>query len=141
MVSDEVTPSTREPMNQLIEKTAPRTSDRRAAARYQPAFGTTCRLGSVTARRAVGLVWDLSTSGVSILMADPPEGGTILPAELAFEGASTTLSISLQVVHVRSVSTGDYFVGARFTRPLSPAEMAPFVTPALGTPLPAGKAS
>lgn len=128
-------------MNQLLGSIPVRPSDRRGAARYQPAFGTVCRLGAVNTRRVTALVWDLSATGVSMLMSDPPEEGSVFAAELAAEMGDERLSVTLEVVHARPVSTGDYFIGARFARPLSRGEMEPFITPQLGAPLPVGNAS
>src|SRR5205807_2825510 len=58
----------------------PPMTDRRAAPRFRPAHGTVCRLDAT-----VGLVWDLSTSGVSILVADPPKPGEYVAGELTGE--------------------------------------------------------
>src|SRR5262249_33400622 len=112
----------------------PPPTDRRRAVRFQPAFGTICRFRD--AGPDAGLVWDLSATGVGMLLADPPPPGTILAAELTTERA--TLPISLRAVHVRPVATGDYFLGAQFVRPLTPEEVRPFVTPVPGNPFPRG---
>lgn len=115
-------------------------ADRRVAPRFQPAFGTVCRLAA--ADPLIGLVWNLSASGVSMLLADPPGPGTELPAELALEGRDAGLAVRLRVVHVRPVSTGDFLLGGRFGRPLTDDELAQFLTPPPrepgdGPPLPA----
>ena len=127
-------------MNQFLGSIPARTADRRGATRFQPAFGAVCRLGAVDTRRATALVWDLSATGVSMLMSDPPEKGTVWTAELVLEGGADRLAVTLEVVHVRRVSTGDYFIGARFDRPLSRHEMEPFVTPQPGARLPVASA-
>ena len=60
------------------------TTERRVAARLQPAFRTICRLNRLDAGHStIGLVWDLSETGVSMLMADPPKPGVELSGELA----------------------------------------------------------
>ncbi|AWM36328.1 hypothetical protein GobsT_58810 [Gemmata obscuriglobus] len=128
-------------MNQLLDAVPTRAHERRRSARFQPAFGTVCRVGPANARRTSGLVWDLSATGVSMLMADPPAEGELVPAELVMEVGTERLTVELIVVHVRPVSTGDYFVGARFERSLSADEMAPFVTPDASRPLPAAPLS
>jgi hypothetical protein len=70
-----------------------------------------------------------------MLLAEPPQAGATLAVELVADRA--VLPISVRVVHVRLVSTGDYFLGAQFVRPLTPQEVQPFVTPAPGHPFPA----
>ena len=78
---------------------------------------------------AVGLVWNISASGVSMLLADPPGPGEELTGELTAGAAVEGLPVAVRVVHVRPVPTGDYFLGARFARPLSPEELRPFLAP------------
>jgi hypothetical protein len=99
-------------------------TDRRAAPRFRPAHGTVCRLEA-----AVGLVWDLSRTGVSMLVTDPPAPGSILAGELTGEDVVVGLPVLLQAVHVRKAATGDYILGAQFVRPLTESELAPFLTP------------
>ncbi|MBA4066862.1 MAG: PilZ domain-containing protein [Isosphaera sp.] len=106
----------------------PAPANRRAAPRFQPAFGTvyTFRRGDAY---AVGLVWNISVSGVSMLLADPPEPGEEVSGELTAGAADAGLPVAVRVVHVRRVPTGDYFLGAKFARPLSPEELRPFLAP------------
>lgn len=113
--------------------------DRRAAARFQPAFGTVVRLGPSGTRRALGLVWDVSATGLSLLTAAPLEPGERYQAELAAEDGAT-VAVELDVAHARAVSTGDFFVGARFARPLPAKHLVPFVAPALADRQPAARA-
>lgn len=99
------------------------TAERRQAVRFRPAFSTVCHFRA----GGMGLVWDLSASGLGLLTAAPPAPGALVPVEL--ENDATSLLISVRVVHVRQLGGGDYFVGARFVRPLTTAEVSPFVTP------------
>jgi hypothetical protein len=99
--------------------------DRRLAPRFQPAFGTVCRFDRDHPR--VGLVWNLSRTGISMLLADPPAAGTRVAGELTAEGSAIGLPVTLHVVHVRPVDTGDYLLGAKFDQPLEPEEMRPFL--------------
>jgi hypothetical protein len=104
--------------------------DRRIAPRFQPAFGTIYRFKqSNNDNHAVGLVWNISQTGVSMLLADPPERGGIVPGELTTESGGSALRIEVRVVHVRPLSTGDYLLGAQFSRPLDDEEMKQFLTP------------
>lgn len=103
-------------------------AERRAAPRFRPAFGTVCRLGPAWPR--VGLVWDISETGVCMLLGDPPAAGGEIDAVLAADGSEAGVSVRLKVAHVQEVATGDYLLGARFARPLAPDQLAPFVAPA-----------
>jgi PilZ domain len=108
--------------------TLPASSERRIAPRFQPCFGTICRFaGAPEERPIIGLVWNISESGVSMLMSDPPETGAKLSAELTKEISGKGMPISLRVVHVRPMQTGDFFLGARFERPLDMDEIRPFL--------------
>ena len=101
----------------------PRTDvERRAGRRLRPTFGTTCRIAS-----SHGLVWDMSSVGVGLLLPFAPTPGETLPVELLADAAPRPLAIQVRVAHVRALSTGDHFVGARFVRPLAEAEVAPFL--------------
>ena len=106
-------------------------NERRVAPRFQPALGTLCRLDHLNrfGKPTVGLVWDISTSGVSMLLADPPKVGEVVAAELVTESGGPAFRISLKVVHVRAVPTGDYFLGAQFVRSLEAGEIARFLAP------------
>ena len=109
---------------------APPVTDRRGATRFRPALGTVCRLGPAWPR--VGLVWDLSETGLSALFGDPPPAGAELAAVLDAGDGAGGLPVTLRVVHVREAATGDYVLGARFARPLAAAELRPFLAPAAG---------
>ena len=102
--------------------------DRRAAPRFRPAHGTVCRLDRGP-KPAVGLVADLSATGVSMWIASPPEPGEYVAGELTGEADAVGLPVLLRVVHVRLGSTGDFVLGAQFARPLTEAELAPFLAP------------
>jgi len=103
--------------------------DRRRAARFRPTFGTLCRFRRCgeSGEERVGLVWNISESGMSMLMADPPERGTELDAELMTESGEARLPIKLLVVHIREMPHGDYFMGAQVDRPLCVEELEQFL--------------
>jgi hypothetical protein len=104
--------------------------DRRVAPRFQPAFGTVYRFNADGSENPViGLVWNISQTGVSMLLADPPERGGVVSGDLSTETGGPNLSIALRVVHIRTLSTGDYLLGAQFSRPLEAEEMKLFLTP------------
>jgi|SRR5436190_15680330 len=113
----------------MTDARSPAPADRRRAPRFQPAFGTTCRLHPSGPAPAEGLVWNLSATGVSVVLADPPQVGDVVAAELVAEAAGAAVPVLLRVVRVRPVRTGDHALAGEFLRPLTPAELAPFVTP------------
>jgi hypothetical protein len=100
-------------------------AERRIAPRFRPTVGTICRLRE---RKQVALVWNISSTGISMMIADPPPTGTVLAAELATEGGSV-LPLTLHVVHVKQADTGDYLLGGRFEVPLTEPEMRRFLAP------------
>jgi hypothetical protein len=112
--------------------------ERRIAPRLQPALGTICRLHLQTGEvpHVVGLVWNISETGVSMLVSEAPERGIEITGELLLEAGGVALPISLRVVHVRQVPTGDYFIGAQFGRPLEAAELQRFLAPTVPAPKP-----
>ena len=103
-------------------------SERRVAPRMQPAFRTICRLdrSGHAGLPAIGLVWNLSETGLSMFMADPPNPGAELSGELLPEEGGSGLPVNLRVVHVRPSSTGDFILGARFRNRLQPEAMKSF---------------
>jgi hypothetical protein len=109
-------PAGAEPINQRVD------------LRRQPTLGTVCRLAFGAAGKAhTGLVWNISASGVSMLLDEAPQTGTVLPATLATVDDRGSLPVTLRVIHVRHIRTGDYFLGAQFQRPLAADEMRPFL--------------
>lgn len=103
-------------------------SNRRAAPRRQATVGTVCRLTfGALGKPHLGLVWNLSSSGVSMLLPEPPQRDALLAAELATTDERVSLPITVKVIHIRAIQTGDYFLGAQFQRPLTAAEMRPFL--------------
>ncbi|HEX5270169.1 MAG TPA: PilZ domain-containing protein [Gemmataceae bacterium] len=102
-------------------------AERRRAARRLPAHGTVCRLTDADGDElGCGLVWNLSATGVSMLLPLRLEPGTRLAAELV-NGAGDTVSVGLTVVHLSPMRTGDFILGGQFGRTLDEAEMRPFV--------------
>ena len=103
------------------------TAERRVARRFHPALHTVCRLRPDA--RGVGLVWDVSETGVSMLLAHPPQAGTDVEGTLTADGGGAGVTRTLRVVHVRPLPTGDFFLGAQFAPPLTGEEMQAFVGP------------
>jgi PilZ domain len=99
--------------------------ERRLAPRRQPAMGTVFRRGGSTP----GLVWNISTGGLSLLVADPPERGATVQGTLATADGKTQ-PVAFVVTHVSQLRTGDYVIGGPFDRALEPDEIRPFVAEA-----------
>jgi hypothetical protein len=100
--------------------------ERRIAIR-QPAVGTVCRLDAAGEDRSTALVWNISASGVSMLVPKPIEPGSGVTGVLETIRGRHPLPVNMHVVHVKLLETGDYWMGAHFDRPLTRAEMKPFV--------------
>ena len=62
-----------------------------------------------------------------MLLNRTAEPGTEVAGFLETEDGESSLRVSVRVVHVRQMGTGDYILGARFGRPLTADEMKPFV--------------
>jgi hypothetical protein len=120
-------PSFSEPIMATMQLAEP-LPNRRAALRRQPTVGTICRV-ALEAHEAprMGLVWNISTSGVSMFLDEPPQLGVTLPAVITTMDEQQTLPVRLRVMHVRPIRTGDFFLGAQFERPLETGEMRPFL--------------
>lgn len=101
--------------------------ERRVVARRQPAQGTVYHLASALGKGALGLVWNLSATGVSMLLHERLEPGTTLQGELMAADETTVLPLTARVAHVSRIRTGDYFIGARFQRDLTADELRPFL--------------
>jgi len=99
-------------------------AERRTAARRQPALGTVCRLDPGP---GLGLVWNISSSGVSFLVHEAPARGASVRGVLATADEGFALPVSLRVAHVARLRTGDYVVGGQFDHPLAPDQMRPFL--------------
>jgi hypothetical protein len=99
-------------------------SERRAATRRQAAVGTVCRLDPGP---GLGLVWNISSSGVSFLVHEALTRGASIRGVLATADDGVALPINLRVAHVALLRTGDYLVGGQFDRPLAPEQMQPFL--------------
>jgi len=109
-------------------KKAPATSrNRRTAIRRQPTVGTVLRYVRSSKDERIGLVWNISTSGVSLLLSEPEQPGTSISGELMTLDDGNSLPVSFRVMHLSLLQTGDYCIGGQFERELESEEMKPFV--------------
>jgi hypothetical protein len=106
--------------------TATPPAERRVAPRRQPAMGALFRLDS-DGGPEIGLIWNISRSGVSMLRNEPPTNGAKITGLLETMTDAHALRVGMTVVHVKKLDTGDYFVGAHFDQPLSDEQLRPFV--------------
>ncbi len=106
--------------------TASDASERRIAQRLKPALGTVCRIETDDAKPQVGLVWNISLTGISLLLGKPPKAKDILAGELSLDDGSTAMPVIFSVIHVKPTPTGDYLVGAQFLRSLTEEEIVRF---------------
>ena len=105
----------------------PAAAERRVANRH-PAVGTVCRLDDSEAEKtSTALVWNISASGVSMLVPKPLSPGSGVHGVLETIRGRHPLPVDMHVVHVKQLETGDYWMGAHFDRPLTASEMKPFI--------------
>jgi hypothetical protein len=112
---------------QTLDTMAVTFAERRRAARRRPAHGTVCRLTEADGDDlGCGLVWNLSATGVSMLLNFRLEPGTQLTVELT-NAAGDVVFVGLSVVHISRMRTGDFVLGGQFSRSLDESELRPFV--------------
>lgn len=75
----------------------------------------------------MGLVWNISETGISMLLPEPRARGARLSGQLVSNDRSRSLPIAFQVIHVRKIDSGDHFLGGQFEKRLTPEEMKPFL--------------
>jgi hypothetical protein len=114
-------------MKTAIKRIDKRT-ERRRAPRRQPAIGTICQFMSGSQVNGLGLVWNISTSGVSVLANRPCEAGIRLEAELKTLDEQATLPISFHVAHVKELETGDFVLAGPFPKLIAASKIRPFIS-------------
>lgn len=103
--------------------------ERRRAPRRQPTQGTVCYLESGDGEQhGMGLVWNISTTGISMLLGKSLEAGTEVRGDLLAPDGRNSLGLTLRVAHMYHLRTGDYFLGGQFQRPVTEQELQPFVS-------------
>jgi ribosomal protein L32 len=101
--------------------------ERRRHPRRQAALGTVCRFGDDSALGELGLVWNLSTSGVSVLAHRACAAGARVQGMLTTIDAAVTLPVAFEVAHVKELGTGDFVVAGPFLHKLAAAKLKPFI--------------
>ncbi len=105
--------------------------ERRVSPRYEPAIATVCRIAPQGdhSKPMTGLVWNVSSTGLSMVSATHLKPGEELSATLEAELSGALVSVGLRVVHVTPVTSGDCLIGARFATPLGNEILDMLVTP------------
>jgi len=112
---------------QTLEFLPIRRAERRRSPRRRPAHNTVCRLTDDDGEEiGYGLVWNLSCTGVSMLLNVMLAPGCEVGAEL-ISASRATVHLRLSVVHLSPLRTGDFVLGGHFDRPLDEAELLPFI--------------
>jgi hypothetical protein len=112
---------------QTLESLSVTFAERRRARRRRPAQGTVCHLTDGAGNDiGCGLVWNLSTSGISMLLNVGLTPGTQVNAELS-NASGDAVEVGLKVVHLNPLRTGDYVIGGQFGRALDEDELRPFI--------------
>lgn len=103
-------------------------AERRITPRRRPTLGTVCYIDVGHKHEPeLGLVWNISSTGISMLVSESPRVGHALTGTLLTMDGETARAISVRVAHVKKLDTGDYLVGGPFSAPLSADELQPFV--------------
>ena len=106
----------------------PRPAPSGGGPRRRPTHNTVCRLTDCEGEEiGCGLVWNISTTGVSMLLNVMLPPGFEVDAELA-NAAGRRVRLRLTVVHFSPLRTGISSWAGSSKRPLQDAEMRPFVT-------------
>ena len=114
--------------------TEKRGAERRTTARRQPTLGTICRMEPRDGMSTeVGLVWNISTGGVSMLFNDRLDCGVTLKGVLVTSNDGFSLPVTMRVAHVAKLQTGDFLIGTQFDQPMSADEMRHFLPDAAGS--------
>jgi hypothetical protein len=96
---------------------------RQASVRYAPTAKTSCRVvGVVQGAPEPVKILDVSADGVSLLLHQRFDPGTLLAVELSNSDRSLTRLQLVRVVHAHELGTG-YVVGGAFANPLSGEEI------------------
>ena len=76
---------------------------------------------------AEGLVWNISTGGVSMLFNHPLERGATVRGLLATSTDGFAMTVAMRVKHVVHLRNGDYLIGSQFERPILAEQMEHFI--------------
>jgi hypothetical protein len=110
----------------LVQKR--RRAERRQARRLSLGQSVCCQLRFPgDSRERAARVDNLSVRGIGILTSEATSPRTTLQIVLINAPHTFSLTAEVEVVRCCGVVNGDYFLGCKFTRPLTYDEMAPFL--------------
>jgi len=105
-----------------------RTPERRAAVRFATTLEASCQpTGRVKERSWSGEIYDISSTGVCLLLRRRFEPGTILTAELQGKQDCLTKTMLVRVLRVREESRRRWSIGCSFDRQLSDVELTSLI--------------
>jgi serine/threonine protein kinase len=105
-----------------------RTPERRAAVRFSTSLEASCQpTGRVKERSWSGEIYDISSTGVCLLLRRRFEPGTILTAELQGKQDCLTKTMLVRVLRVREESRRRWSIGCSFDRQLSDVELTSLI--------------
>lgn len=102
--------------------------ERRASTRYPCNLATSCRLiAAVEGDSWPGRVRNISAGGVSLVLSQPVESGTLLAVELRSTIRNFSRLVQVRVVYCIEHPSGDYILGGAFVLPLTDDELKAFL--------------
>jgi hypothetical protein len=113
-------------LTSLVQKR--RREERRLTRRLSLGQSVRCQIRFPGVRRELpARVDNLSVSGVGILASEAIRPRSTLQIVLINAPHTFSLTVGVEVVRCCGAVNGDYFLGCKFTRPLTYDEMAPFL--------------
>jgi hypothetical protein len=113
-------------MSALVQRRS-RPHERREVKRLAPGQVTPCTLTPPAGQSTPAWVHNLSIKGIGILAEQEHRPGAVLRVLLVNAAHVFALSVEVEVVRCFRLVTGEYFVGGKFRRTLSPDELRPFM--------------
>lgn len=98
--------------------------ERRAALRQLCGRDTLCRVICLVRRPPVaGVIRDISTTGIGLLMEKPVPPGTFLSVDVSRQNAEVEQPLTVRVVRFRRQENGQWLIGCSMLQPLSPDQV------------------
>lgn len=100
------------------------TSERRAAVRFASLLEASCQsLASGDDTVCQARVWDISVTGISLVLEEHHPPGTLLTIFLEKAPHQFSAPVDVRVVHVSEHMDDLWFLGCEFLTPLAPDEL------------------
>jgi hypothetical protein len=99
-------------------------AERRAAARYRCGLETNCHaVGGGPEGPWTGKIYDISTTGIGVVLPESLDRGTILLVDLPVPAGGKPQALSACVIHARPHEDGGFFAGCILAERLGDAEL------------------